>query len=125
MHFTTLQTTLLTIPQGAFTSFWILVGAWINSKVRANSRTYICMAMMLPSVGGTLGLLLAPQDARIGRLFAYYMTGAHSGPFVMGLSLWSSNTAGQTKKMLLSGSTWLGVAVGNIVGEPGGDVVLG
>lgn len=52
-------------------------------------------AMMLPSIGGTLGLLLAPQDARIGRLFAYYMTGSHSGPFVIGLSLWSSNIGGQ------------------------------
>ena len=106
----------MTIPQGAFTAGWIIVGAIINQYAPKNSRTWICIAMMLPSVGGTLGLLLAPQDARIGRLFAYYMTGAHSGPFVIGLSLWSSNAAGQTKKMLLSGATWLGVAVGNIVG---------
>ncbi|VDB93799.1 unnamed protein product [Peniophora sp. CBMAI 1063] len=116
LKFNTLQTSLLTIPQGAFTAGWIIIGAVINQYAPKNSRTWICIAMMLPSVGGTLGLLLAPQDARIGRLFAYYMTGAHSGPFVIGLSLWSSNAAGQTKKMLLSGSTWLGVAVGNIVG---------
>lgn len=127
LNFDTLQTSLLTIPQGFFTSIWILAGALMNQYMPRNSRTWVCMcvrlllsallkghcsfirggtwcvmvltrahrAMMLPSIGGTLGLLLAPQDARIGRLFAYYMTGSHSGPFVIGLSLWSSNIGGQ------------------------------
>lgn len=30
---------------------------------------------MLPTIAGTLGFLLAPQDATAGRLICYYLTG--------------------------------------------------
>ena len=57
---------------------------------------------MLPTIAGTLGFLLAPKDAYVGRLICFYLTGSYQTSFVIALSLITSNTAGQTKKTLTS-----------------------
>ncbi|KIK65264.1 hypothetical protein GYMLUDRAFT_39623 [Collybiopsis luxurians FD-317 M1] len=116
LGFNTLQTTLLGIPQGALVCIWIGLGAILNGRLPPNSRTYVCMLFMLPTIAGTLGFLLAPQDAVAGRLICYYLTGSYQTSFVLGLSLITSNTAGQTKKQLTSALIWLGACVGNISG---------
>ena len=48
--------------------FWIGCGALINDRLPKNSRTLVCAAFMLPTIGGALGFLLAPTDAYVGRL---------------------------------------------------------
>jgi len=75
------------------------------------------MLFMIPTIAGSLGFLLAPQDASAGRLICYYLTGSYQASFVLGLSLITSNTGGQTKKQLTSASVWLGACVGNIAGK--------
>jgi len=45
-----------------------------------------------------------------------YLTGSYQASFVLSLSLITSNVGGQTKKMLVSGTIWLGACVGNIAG---------
>jgi hypothetical protein len=70
---------------------------------------------MLPTIAGALGFLLAPKDAYVGRLICFYLTGSYQASFVIFLSVITSNTAGQTKKMLVSGSIWFGACVGNII----------
>lgn len=50
------------------------------------------------------------------RLFHSYLTGSYQASFVISLSLITSNTGGQTKKMLVSGMIWFGACVGNIAG---------
>lgn len=42
------------------------------------------------------------------------MTGSYQASFVLGLSLVTSNTGGQSKKMIVSGMIWFGACVGNI-----------
>ncbi|KAJ3833525.1 major facilitator superfamily domain-containing protein [Lentinula raphanica] len=116
LGFDTLQTTLLGIPQGALVCIWIGLGAYLNGRLPPNSRTLVCILFMLPTIAGTLGFLLAPQDASVGRLICYYLTGSYQSSFVLGLSLITSNTAGQTKKQLTSALIWLGACVGNISG---------
>jgi len=116
LGFDTLQTTLLGIPQGALICIWIGLGAYINGRLPSNSRTLVCILFMLPTIAGTLGFLLAPQEAHVGRLICYYLTGSYQASFVLGLSLITSNTAGQTKKQLTSALIWLGGCVGNISG---------
>ncbi|KAJ3878188.1 major facilitator superfamily domain-containing protein [Lentinula edodes] len=116
LGFDTLQTTLLGIPQGALVCIWIGLGAFLNGRLPANSRTLVCILFMLPTIAGTLGFLLAPQDATAGRLICYYLTGSYQASFVLGLSIITSNTAGQTKKQLTSAMIWLGACVGNISG---------
>jgi hypothetical protein len=69
---------------------------------------------MLPTIAGALGFLLAPTDAYVGRLICFYLTGSYQASFVIFLSVITSNTAGQTKKMLVSGTIWFGACVGNI-----------
>lgn len=45
-----------------------------------------------------------------------YLTGSYQASFVLSLSLITSNTGGQSKKMIVSGVIWLGACVGNIAG---------
>lgn len=45
-----------------------------------------------------------------------YLTGSYQASFVISLSLITSNTGGQSKKMIVSGMIWFGACVGNIAG---------
>ena len=45
-----------------------------------------------------------------------YLTGSYQASFVLSLSLITSNSAGSSKRMLVSGFIWLGVCTGNIAG---------
>ncbi|KPM33980.1 hypothetical protein AK830_g12593 [Neonectria ditissima] len=114
LGFDTLHTALLGIPQGALVVVWIALGALANRYAPPNSRTLVCAAFMLPTVAGALGFLLAPADAYVARLVCFYLTGSYQASFVICLSLITSNTAGQSKKMIVSGMVWFGACVGNI-----------
>lgn len=95
---------------------WIGLGAFVNGRLPPNSRTYVCMLFMLPTIAGALGFLLAPTEAYVGRLICFYLTGSYQASFVISLSLITSNTGGQSKKMIVSGMIWFGACVGNIAG---------
>lgn len=45
-----------------------------------------------------------------------YLTGSYQASFVIALSLITSNTGGQSKKMIVSGMIWFGACIGNIAG---------
>lgn len=47
-------------------------------------------------------------------IFFSYLTGSYQASFVITLSLVTSNTGGQSKKMIVSGMIWLGACIGNI-----------
>ena len=53
---------------------WIGAGAFLNEKLPNNSRTIVCALFMLPTIGGALGFLLAPDDAYVGRLICLYVS---------------------------------------------------
>ncbi|KAF6814226.1 MFS allantoate transporter [Colletotrichum plurivorum] len=114
LGFDTLQTALLGIPQGVLVVIWIGLGALANKFMPNNSRTLVCALFMLPTIGGALGFLLAPPDAYVGRLICFYLTGSYQASFVISLSLITSNTGGQSKKMIVSGMIWFGACIGNI-----------
>ncbi|OAA62152.1 Major facilitator superfamily domain, general substrate transporter [Cordyceps fumosorosea ARSEF 2679] len=115
LGFDTKQTALLGIPQGALVVVWIGLGALANRYMPPNSRTVVCVVFMLPTIAGALGFLLAPRDAYVGRLICFYLTGSYQAAFVISLSLITSNTGGQSKKMIVSGMIWFGACIGNIV----------
>ncbi|KAK6002448.1 hypothetical protein QM012_002086 [Aureobasidium pullulans] len=114
LGFDTLHTALLGIPQGALVVIWIGLGAVVNRYLPKNSRTIVCALFMLPTIAGALGFLLAPHDAYVGRLICFYLTGSYQASFVLSLSLVTSNTGGQSKKMIVSGMIWFGACLGNI-----------
>ncbi|PVF94513.1 MFS general substrate transporter [Serendipita vermifera] len=116
LGFDTFHTTLLGIPQGVFVVIWIGAGALLNGRLPANSRTIVCMLFMLPTIAGCIGFLLAPNNAYVGRLICFYLTGSYQASFVLALSLITSNVGGQTKKQLTSAIIWMGACVGNIAG---------
>ena len=43
-----------------------------------------------------------------------YLTGSYQASFVISLSLITSNTGGQSKKMIVSGMIWFGSCIGSI-----------
>ncbi|KAI3550032.1 major facilitator superfamily transporter [Colletotrichum abscissum] len=117
LGFGTLETALLGIPQGALVVIWIGLGALANRYMPANSRTLVCALFMLPTIGGALGFLLAPANDTITRWIltvTSYLTGSYQASFVISLSLITSNTGGQSKKMIVSGMIWFGACIGNI-----------
>ncbi|KAI3328150.1 major facilitator superfamily domain-containing protein [Ustulina deusta] len=114
LGFDTLHTALLGIPQGALVVVWIGLGAICNQYLPKNSRTLVCALFMLPTIAGALGFLLAPDDAYIGRLICFYLTGSYQASFVISLSILTGNTGGQSKKMIVNGMIWLGACLGNI-----------
>ncbi|KAJ5464091.1 Major facilitator superfamily domaingeneral substrate transporter [Penicillium sp. IBT 31633x] len=116
LGFDTLNTALLGIPQGVIVVIWIVLGAYANQYMPKNSRTLVCALFMIPTIAGALGFLLAPDDAYVGRLICFYLTGSYQASFVISLSLVTSNTGGQSKKMIVSGMIWFGACVGNIAG---------
>ena len=68
LGFNTLKTALLGIPQGAFVVIWISAGALLNDRLPRNSRTLAAAFFMIFTIAGSLGFLLAPKDANVGRL---------------------------------------------------------
>ncbi|WVF68130.1 hypothetical protein IAT40_002893 [Kwoniella sp. CBS 6097] len=116
LGFDKLHTALLGIPQGVLVCIWIGAGAFLNDRLPKNSRTIVCSLFMLPTIAGALGFLLAPEKAYVGRLICFYLTGSYQSSFVLSLSLITSNTGGQSKKMIVSGMIWFGACIGNIVG---------
>ncbi|KAE9401205.1 MFS general substrate transporter [Gymnopus androsaceus JB14] len=102
LGFDTLQTTLLGIPQGALVCIWIGLGLY---PLHAPYYRWYTSASSSHR-----------QEAHAGRLICYYLTGSYQASFVLGLSIITSNTAGQTKKQLTSALIWLGACVGNISG---------
>lgn len=111
LGFDTLQTALLGIPQGVLVVIWIVAGAVTNHYLPNNYRTLVCALFMLPTIAGSLGFLLAPTDAYVGRLICFYLTGSYQASFVLSLSLITSNTGGQTKKLIVSALIWFGVCI--------------
>ncbi|KAL3952031.1 hypothetical protein ACCO45_013748 [Purpureocillium lilacinum] len=106
------------IPNGGISNFstlgvlvviWIGLGALANKFMPKNCRTLVCAMFMLPTIAGALGFLLAPTDAYVGRLICL-------PPSSSPLSLITSNTGGQSKKMIVSGMIWFGACIGNIAG---------
>ncbi|KFY70546.1 hypothetical protein V499_09087 [Pseudogymnoascus sp. VKM F-103] len=114
LGFNTLNTALLGIPQGVIVVIWIGLAAVCNRYMPKNSRTIICALFMIPTIAGALGFLLAPTNAYVGRLICFYLTGSYQASFVLSLSLITSNTGGQSKKMIVSGMIWFGACIGNI-----------
>ncbi|KAI1215175.1 MFS general substrate transporter [Annulohypoxylon truncatum] len=115
LGFDTLHTALLGIPQGIIIVIWIGLSALANRYMPPNSRTLISAMFMLPTMAGALGFLLAPADAYVGRLICFYLTGSYQAAFVISLSLATSNTGGQSKKMIVAAMIWFGNCLGNIV----------
>ncbi|KAE8147384.1 putative MFS allantoate transporter [Aspergillus avenaceus] len=114
--FSTLITTLMQIPYGAFIALMILLSIWINDRLPKNNRCLVTILFLLPNLAGSFGLCYLPEENQIGRLISYYLTGSYNASFVLILSILTANIAGHTKKVVTNAMIFIGVCAGNIAG---------
>ncbi|WWD22657.1 hypothetical protein CI109_107150 [Kwoniella shandongensis] len=111
--YTPLASTALLIPGGFVTVVTIAFFSYFADKYK-NIRTYLLPASCIPVVVGALVIWLAPWHPTAGPLIGYYLVASFGAPYVLLLTLASSNTAGATKKGATSGFIFVGYNVGNI-----------
>ncbi|KAJ5432136.1 uncharacterized protein N7458_011292 [Penicillium daleae] len=114
--FSTLVTTLMQIPYGAFIAIMILTAVFVNDRLPPGNRCIVAVLFLLPNLAGSFGLHYVSESHRVGRLICYYMTGSYNASFVIILSILTGNIAGHTKKVVTNAMIFLGVCVGNIAG---------
>jgi len=113
--FTTLQTTLLSIPSGAAQIINVTIGCLLLRRF-PNSRSWIAIGFFLPSIVGAVLLITLPWHNRNGLLVAYYILNlGGTASFVMVLSWVTSTNAGHTKKLTANGMFLVGYALGQIL----------
>ncbi|KAH9907175.1 MFS transporter [Xylariomycetidae sp. FL2044] len=111
--FTSLQTTLLSMPAGAFEFVIVLVITWACSKYQ-NARTWSILVALLISLLGSLLMLALPYDNKAGLLSGYYIIYAYPIGYLLLLALITANTAGHTKKITTNAICTIGYSIGNI-----------
>ncbi|CAG8975119.1 hypothetical protein HYALB_00004417 [Hymenoscyphus albidus] len=109
--FTSLESTLVTLPSSVIAMSTILVTGWLAGRFK-NMTTFLIIAVVIPPVVGSA--IIFSVEARGLRLFAYYCTGPGALPLTLGLI--SSNYKGVTKKMTITAILFLTYCAGNIAG---------
>ncbi|TBU25211.1 MFS general substrate transporter [Dichomitus squalens] len=114
--YTTLQTYLLAIAQGAIIMSFLFSAAYLSR--RYNQKVLFGIIYTLPSIIGTIVFLTVPtrSDTKVGLLISFYLTMAFGAVSVLNLAIMSNNVAGRTKQVVASSLVFVAWAVGNAVG---------
>lgn len=116
LGFSTLQTDLLAIAQGAIVVLVLFLFTWLSNKT---NQTLLCMAIAtVPPIVASICFLTVPNtpEHAAGLLIAMYLTMTLHPQFTLNLSLVSRNTAGQTKRQIVTAMSFIGWAGGNAIG---------
>jgi len=111
--FTSLQSTLVSLPASVISMTTIMSTGWLASRFR-NITTFLIIAVVIPPVVGSA--IIFSEKTKGLRLFAYYLlqTGPGALPLVLGLI--SANYKGVTKKMTVTAILFVTYCAGNIAG---------
>ncbi|KAF2721088.1 MFS general substrate transporter [Polychaeton citri CBS 116435] len=110
------KTTLMATPQAGVAFVAQIIATAITFYV-PNIRCLLWVLTCLPALCGAIMVhTLDIQSHRSAALAGVYLMGFYNVPWVLMLSLQSSNTAGSTKKGFVSTSVAVFYAVGNIIG---------
>ncbi|KAJ5212329.1 uncharacterized protein N7498_003975 [Penicillium cinerascens] len=112
--FTTKQTELLNIPNGAISIISILVSTYCAG--RYNQR---CLCVAASLVCGLLGgclLAFSPHDMKGAQLAGNYLTQVTGSALPIMYSLAGANVAGHTKKVTMNAILLMSFCLGNILG---------
>ena len=111
--FTSLQTTLVTLPASFISFFTITITGWLAGRY-ANMITYLlCFIIIFPIIGSAIIYSGASQGVS---LFAYYLLSFGPGGIPLLLSLVGSNYKGSTKKLAVTAVLFIAYCAGNIAG---------
>ncbi|KAJ6591523.1 major facilitator superfamily domain-containing protein [Mycena vulgaris] len=113
--FTSLQSTLIYIPQGFINMVSIILGGWLSQRW-PNARINVAIGMLVPTFIGLLLQLVLPRSNVAGLLVGVYLFPPFATSLFICLSLPSVNASGYTKRITLSSYAFLGYALGNISG---------
>ena len=94
----------------------MLGGVWVDR--RYHQTILAMMASVLPTIAGTIVLLVVPfeHSKRVGLLFAYYIMISFWACAGLALSLITRNVGGQTKKGVVITINFVFWATGNAIG---------
>jgi len=116
LGFTTLQTDLLAIAQGAIQIFVLFSAAFLSKKT--NQTLLVAVLYCIPSLISAVVFLTVPNDkAHVGGLLCVFLlTICYNGVSPLAFSLLTRNVAGQTKRTVVIAVNFLGWAAGNSAG---------
>ncbi|KAH8113932.1 MFS general substrate transporter [Phellopilus nigrolimitatus] len=113
--FTTLQTTLLSIPSGVAQIIGITTACYALRHF-PNSRSWIAVLAWVPSITGCLLEICVPFENKIAHLVGIYLTYLGSSPsFIMVMSWVTSTVSGHTKKTTTTAIFLVGYSLGQIL----------
>lgn len=112
--FTTKETELLNIPNGAVSIVSILAGTYCAS--RYDQRCLCIVAVLTVGLLGGCLLAFAPSDMKAAQLAGNYLTQAAGSALPLMYSLAGANVAGHTKKVTMNAVLLMSFCLGNILG---------
>ncbi|KAJ5524309.1 hypothetical protein N7513_009429 [Penicillium frequentans] len=112
--FTTKQTELLNIPNGAVSIVAILLATWTAS--RYDQRCLCIAAVLLCSLLGSCLLAFSPTDMKAAQLAGNYLVQVVGSALPLMYSLVGANVAGHTKKVSMNAILLMSFCLGNILG---------
>ncbi|KAJ4361986.1 hypothetical protein N0V83_010927 [Neocucurbitaria cava] len=113
--FTSLESTLLTIPASVISAGTIVGTGWIAGRYRQlNCILIICV--VTPAIVGSSLIYVRPRTSSGVQLFGYFLLSTGPGGIPLLLSLVGANYKGVTKKMTMTALLFIAYCAGNIAG---------
>ncbi|KAK7711593.1 hypothetical protein SLS57_008076 [Botryosphaeria dothidea] len=112
--FTSLQTTLVTLPASFIAFFTIMITGRLAGRYN-NIATYLIILVVLCPVAGS-AIIYGTNVARGVKLFGYYLLSTGPGAIPLAMSLVGVNYKGSTKKMSMTAILFCAYCAGNIAG---------
>jgi ACS family allantoate permease-like MFS transporter len=109
----TLETLLLTMPQGACQVAVVIGASYLATKFRKSRSIIIACLLCISPIGWALVGSL-PSQQRGAKLFGVFILSAYAATFLLSLSMVASDVAGYTKKTVVSSILFLAYFAGNI-----------
>lgn len=112
--FTSLQTTLVTLP-ASFISFFTILGTGRAAGKWPNMSLFLICAVVLCPVAGS-AIIYSDGPAKGVKLFGYYLLATGNSALPLSMSLVGVNYKGSTKKLTMTALLFLAYCAGNISG---------
>jgi len=112
--FNSFDTILMQIPTGVIGIIVLLLAIFITNKIKI--RFIILCILILPAIGGAVGLIYVPRTNVRGLMGCYYTLYFYPALQPLLYSWANLNAAGTTKRVVTTACLFVGQCVGNIVG---------
>lgn len=114
--FSSFQTILFNIPFGFVQLVATVGGAFVATAIRMKGP--VMAALCLPPIAGCVVLMLVPHDQnhRAALLVGYYLISVYPGITPLIYSWSAQNTAGDTKRKVVTAILTIGQCAGNVIG---------